>query len=217
MVELPFNGKQHGVVWLQHPACQKTTPSETKPATVYLFGPLIDAPPAHQDTALTSRLYMNKSLLDLDMQYANMCVDMQLYMVAQQIKWWDQHKFRDVVLRPGAMHIIMSFLGCIGTLMKSSGLDVLIGAAFGGMNGIITGKAWLRATRAFRMVLAALLQNFLRTGAKTCEEITAYMEEARKHPTGRHWVDNFLKPTILIGTPVHSCRERATGSSSSYD
>ena len=49
--------------------------------------------------------------------------------------------FRDVVLRPGAMHIIMSFLGCIGTLMKGSCLDVLVGAAFGGMNGIITGKA----------------------------------------------------------------------------
>ena len=50
--------------------------------------------------------------------------------------------------------------------MKGSGLDVLVGAAFGSMNGIITGVAWVRAMRAFRMVLAALLQNFLRTGAK---------------------------------------------------
>ena len=50
---------------------RKQTPSETKPATVYLFGPLIDAPPAHQDTVLTSVLYTKKSLLDLDMQYAN--------------------------------------------------------------------------------------------------------------------------------------------------
>ena len=49
---------------------RKQTPSETKPATVYLFGPLIDA---HQliKTVLTSLLCMNKSLLDLDMQYAN--------------------------------------------------------------------------------------------------------------------------------------------------
>ena len=43
---------------------RKQTPSETKPATVYLVGPLIDAPPAHQDTVLTSMLYMKKSLLD---------------------------------------------------------------------------------------------------------------------------------------------------------
>ena len=78
-------------------------------------------------------------------------------------------------IRPGAMQIIMSFLGCTGTLVKGSGLDVLVGAAFGSMNGIITGKAWVRAMRAFRMVLDALLQNFLRTGAKTCEEISAYI------------------------------------------
>ena len=74
-------------------------------------------------------------------------------------------------IRPGAMHIITSFLVCIGTLMKGSGLNVLVGAAFASTNGIITGVAWVRAMRAFRMVLAALLQNFLRTGAKTCEEI----------------------------------------------
>ena len=64
---------------------------------------------------------------------------------------------------PGAMHTITSFFGCIGALMKDSGLGILVGAAFGGMNWIITGVAWVRA---FRIVLAALLQNFLRTGAK---------------------------------------------------
>ena len=63
------------------------------------------------------------------------------------------------------------------------GCILIVGAAFGGMNGIITGVAWVRAMEAFRVVLAALLQNFLRTGAKTCEEISAYMEKARKHPT----------------------------------
>ena len=61
--------------------------------------------------------------------------------------------------------------------------------------------------RAFRMVLATLLQNFLRTGAKTCEEISAYMEEARKHPTGRYWVYNFLKPTVLTHQFIHAERE----------
>ena len=119
-------------------------------------------------------------------------------------------------IRPGAMHIITSFLGCIGTLVKGSGLDVLVGAAFGSMNGIITGVAWVRAMRAFHLVLDALLQNFLRTGAKTCEEISAYMEEARKHPTGRYWYDNFLKPTVLTHQFIRAERERATGSSSNY-
>ena len=72
-------------------------------------------------------------------------------------------------VRPGAMHTITSLLGCIWTLMKGSSLDILVGAAFGGMNGIITGVPWVRAMRAFRIVLATLLQNFLRTGGKTFE------------------------------------------------
>ena len=110
-------------------------------------------------------------------------------------------------IRPGAMHIITSFLGCIGTLMKGSGMDVLVGAAFGSMNEIITGVAWVRAMRAFRMELAALLQNCIRTGAKTCEKMSAYMEEARKHPTGRYWVDNFLKPTVLTHQFIRAERE----------
>ena len=32
------------------------------PATVYMFGPLIDAPPSHPDIVLTSLLYMETSL-----------------------------------------------------------------------------------------------------------------------------------------------------------
>ena len=35
------------------------------PATVYLFNPLIDAPPSHPDTVLTSLLYMDTSLDEL--------------------------------------------------------------------------------------------------------------------------------------------------------
>ena len=64
------------------------------------------------------------------------------------------------------LYTITSFFRCIGALMKGSSLGILVGAAFGGMNWIITGVAWVRAKRAFRIVLAALLQNFLRTGAE---------------------------------------------------
>ena len=50
------------------------------PATLYLFGPLImliDDPPSHPDTVLTSLLYMETSLAELGMTCANMSIDMQ--------------------------------------------------------------------------------------------------------------------------------------------
>ena len=51
--------------------------------------------------------------------------------------------------------------------------------------------------RAFRMVAAALLHDFLQTGEKSRDDIAAYLEKAREHPTGKLWVDCFIKPTLL--------------------
>ena len=56
------------------------------------------------------------------------------------------------------MHALMSFLGCIATLMKASGVDILIGAAFAGMTSIVNGKAWANALWAYRFITAVLLQ-----------------------------------------------------------
>ena len=186
---------------------REKAPEVIMPATVYLFGPLIDAPPSHPDTVLTSLLYMKTSLGELGMTCANLSIDMQLYMVGQQVKWWEPDRFKDVILRPGAMHIMMSFLGCIGTLMKGSGLDALVGSAFGGLTGIMSGKAWVRAMRAFRMVSATLLENFLQADTKMFDDILAHIEDARKHPTGRHWVNNLLMPTLLAHQFLRAERE----------
>ena len=50
--------------------------------------------------------------------------------------------------------------------MKGSGLDVLVGAAFGHITGIMNGKAWVMSMRAFRMVTVALLQHLLEAAAE---------------------------------------------------
>ena len=38
-------------------------------------------------------------------------------------------QFKNVVVHPGGMHVIQSFIGCIAKLMKSSGLEVYVAAA----------------------------------------------------------------------------------------
>ena len=52
--------------------------------------------------------------------------------------------------------------------------------------------------RSFRGVSAVLLKRFLSTGLKTFEQIEQYLNTACLHPTGQHWVDNFLLPTLLV-------------------
>ena len=76
---------------------------------------------------------------------------MQLYMVAVQVKWSDPERWRAVIAHPGGMHNVMSFIGCIGNLMKGSSVGELLGAAYSGLAGILSGTSWPRAMRAFRM------------------------------------------------------------------
>ena len=168
------------------------------PANTYVFGPLIDAPPSHPDTILTTLTYMQRSMVDMGMEKVHLCMDMQLYMVTKQVCWNQPRRFQNIIVHPGGMHIIQSFLGCIGTLMKGSAQEFYISAAYGGIPCIFNGKSWVKVMRAFRGVAATLLQRFLSTGQKTFDDIEQYLEKARMHPTGRHWVDNFLLPTLLI-------------------
>ena len=95
------------------------------------------------------------------------------------------------------MHTLMSFLGCVGTLMKASGVDVLISAAFAGITSIVNGKAWTNGLRDYRLIISVLLHNYYSNGVKTYEELNVYLETARGYPTGRLWVDCFVRPTLL--------------------
>ena len=61
-----------------------------KPASIYMFGPLIDAPPSHPDTILTTLTYMQKSLLDMGMIHIHLSMDMQPFEVT--------NKYADTIL-----------------------------------------------------------------------------------------------------------------------
>ena len=166
-------------------------------ATVYLFGPLIDAP-SHPDTVLTSLLYTETSLGELGITCANLSIDMQLYMVGQQVKWWEPDRFKDVILWPGAMHIIMSFLGYIGTLIKGSGPDTLVGAAFGGLTRIMSGN--VKVMRAFSLVSAAQLENFMQANENNQHDNSWHILKMRwnTRQEGTGWITFWCQRSWLI-------------------
>lgn len=119
-------------------------------------------------------------------------------MVALQVQWSDLERWKAVIVHPGGMHILMSFLGCIGKLMKGSGLEDLLRVAYRGLASILSGKSWPRPMRALRMVYVAMLSDYLREHRSyTFEDLANYLEEAWKTPTRRLWVDCVLKPTFI--------------------
>ena len=91
--------------------------------------------------------------------------------------------------------------------MRCTGLEDLVRAAYGGIAGIMNGKAWPKAMRAFRMVVAALMHDFLQEGDKSHTEFATFLESTRTHPTGRVWTDCFIIPTMLAHQFMRAERE----------
>ena len=101
---------------------------------------LVQTITSHPDTALTTLVNLEGAFNSFGMQYTHITVDLQLYQTACLVQWNDPLRWTNVILHPGMMHTLMSFLGCVGTLMKASGVDILISAAFAGITSIVNGN-----------------------------------------------------------------------------
>ena len=175
-------------------------------ATNFAFGPLIDATPSHPDTVLTALIFIERFCKKYGQSGVQLVADMQLYKVAVQIQWSDPLRWKHVVIRPGGMHALMSFIGCIGKLMQSSGLEELLGAAYRGVANMLNGKAWPKAVRGLRMVVVYLLENAVQ-GSISVQSVEAVLTEARKWPTGKLWVDCLVSPIIIVHLFIRAERE----------
>jgi hypothetical protein len=176
-------------------------------ATRYIYGPLIDAPPSHPDTVLTSLKYIEEFIKSHGQKYMHLVVDLQLFKVAIQIKWSDPTRWKYLLVRPGGMHTLMSFLGCVGVLMKDTGLEDILNVAYNGVSSMLSGKAWPKALRGFRMVLTGLLSDYVLAGIDTYDAIEEKLESARSSKTGCLWVDCFIYPVLLAHMFIRAERE----------
>ena len=176
-------------------------------STKFVFGPLIDSPPAHPDTVLITLLYIEEFMKQHSMPYIHLSADMQLYKVIMQVKWSSQDRWKNLVVRPGGMHTLMSFIGCIGTLMNGSGLEELLAVAFKGVGHMLKGKAWPKAVRGLRMVVCALLEPIIESGKMTMDTIEEELDKARQSRTGQLWVDCLVIPVAIIHLFIRAERE----------
>ena len=109
------------------------------------------------------------------------------------------------------MHIVMSFLGYIGTLMKGSDPDTLVRYAFGGLIGIMSGN--VKSMRAFRMVSAARPENVLHANENNFDDNSWHTLKMRGNTRqeGTGWITFWCQCSWLIS--FFGQRERETGSS----
>ena len=77
---------------------------EPAQATNYVFGLLLNFPPSHPDTVLTTLTYIETFMQQHEQAFIHVCADMQLYKVAMQIKWSFPERWKHLVVCPGGMH-----------------------------------------------------------------------------------------------------------------
>ena len=85
--------------------------------------------------------------------------DQQLYKVLVDIRWAYPDQFRHFTPRLGGMHLLMSFIGWIGSLISNSGLEEILKKTYAGVEKMLTGKKYPMNLRALQMVVEELLRN----------------------------------------------------------
>ncbi|KAG1656584.1 hypothetical protein GQR58_023837 [Nymphon striatum] len=129
-----------------------------KPKTNIVYLHLIDMAPADPSTMMLAMLKAQKISQEINQDYVVFTCDQQLYRVALHVKWENPAELSNVYLRLGGMHLLMSYCGCIGTLMADTGIVDVLSAAFGGVLKMLTGKKYPQNVRALRMLVEELLR-----------------------------------------------------------
>ena len=172
-----------------------------------MYTPLIDQKPSDPTTMMTAMLEAQHITRLTGQKHTIFTSDQQLYKVLVDIKWALPESFHYFVQRLGGMHLLMSFIGCIGVLTTNSVFQEILQKAFSGVEKMLTGKKFPKNLRALRMVVEELLRdviaNFQRYG-----DLEAYLRETSlKSKTSKHWVDNLIKPIFIILLFVRAERE----------
>ena len=82
---------------------------------------MINAKPSDPSTAYTSMLTGKKLAESHGQKYAVKTGDLQIYRVCVQITWDNPETFSSLFLHLGGMHLLISFVGCMGSLLEDSG------------------------------------------------------------------------------------------------
>ena len=179
------------------------------PKMVAVYLPLIDMTPSDPDTMMTSMIQAQKLSENTGQKYVVFTCDLQLYKVALHIIWAHPERFRNIILRLGGMHALMSFIGCIGTLMAESGLSDILEGTFAGVPKMLLGKKFPQNVRALRLVAEELLRKVMIYNDINCvEDLQSVLENlAMRSKTSKLWVDGLIKPVFIMMRFIRAERE----------
>ena len=102
-----------------------TALSNPRKCSQITYLPIIDASPTQYSTIYAMLQKSLKILQELGNQYLTIVCDEAIYSKVQQIRWKDQEMKQKLIIRLGAFHAAMSFIGTIGKRFSGSGFQVI--------------------------------------------------------------------------------------------
>ena len=128
-------------------------------STVSLL-PIIDLNPSNLSCIYSTLLFIIDQSKFLKVQTPVVTFDQPLWLKAMEVV---QAKSLKVVLILGGFHLMMSFIGSIGHLMKGSGISEALTIVYGpnAVEHILSGKAISRALRDHFLIASALNSKLL--------------------------------------------------------
>ena len=171
------------------------------PKSAARYHPLINAKPAEHDTVNTALHQAVQISKDAKQDYVVITADLQIYKVIVAIQFFQPALMTNIVALIGRMHMLMDFIGALGTLLKASGLYAILKGTFGSVEKMMEGKKYPQNVRALRMLAEEILRPILikRLDISNMEELETVLEElSAKSKTCKLWIDLVIKPAFII-------------------
>ncbi|KYN23235.1 hypothetical protein ALC57_04345 [Trachymyrmex cornetzi] len=172
------------------------TSTESFDQTKIQLLPFIIAPPSNYNTVYTSLMMVVEKSKELQNQTTFVTFDQPLYMTAVDIVLSAEpdSELSNVIIRLGGFHLVMSFLGCIGFIMKGSGLKELLSTIYApnSVDKMLTGHAYARAIRGHLLVqlsLAKCVLDDINFNDEECNVIADIFSNFEDHPPVRKTVE----------------------------
>ena len=126
--------------------------------TAVVYNPMLPLNPQTDEAVYSTMIFVQSQAEKVGMCCATLTFDQPLYLKSYKIKQDNYQNFRNVYLRLGGFHQLMSFLGAGCKLMEGSGLEDLWAVAYAGNSipKMLEGKAYRKASKACLLTDAAL-------------------------------------------------------------
>ena len=167
------------------------------PATIIGYGQLIPKSPTDAAVVASSLEYCMIVASKVGQEHAIVTCDQAIYEIALGLRKKNPAKYEHLILRMGGFHIASNFLGAIGYLMRSSGIEDILSQAeiclAGTAKKIMSGKDYYLMVRAHTLISTAMFELLWEALENWLIEESAELEAITKLDTV---IDNILEALV---------------------